>query len=63
MTDVLSRSGKVRLGRLVVYGCLFVVALVYLMPLWVMVVTSLKPLDEIYGGSFIGLPKAITLDA
>ena len=63
MTDVLSRSGKVRLGRLVVYGCLFVVALVYLMPLWVMVVTSLKPLDEIYGGSFIGLPKAITFDA
>ncbi|WP_119255020.1 carbohydrate ABC transporter permease [Shinella zoogloeoides] len=63
MTDVLSRSGKVRLGRLVVYGCLFVVALVYLMPLWVMVVTSLKPLDEIYGGSFIGLPKAVTLDA
>jgi glucose/mannose transport system permease protein len=33
------------------------------MPLWVMVTTSLKPLDEIYGGSFIGLPKAVTLDA
>ncbi|WP_337182884.1 carbohydrate ABC transporter permease [Shinella sp.] len=63
MTEVLSRSGKARLGRLVVYGCLAVVALVYLMPLWVMVVTSLKPLDEIYGGSFIGLPKAVTLDA
>lgn len=63
MTEVLSRSGKARLGRLVVYGCLVVVALVYLMPLWVMVVTSLKPLDEIYGGSFIGLPKAVTLDA
>jgi glucose/mannose transport system permease protein len=63
MAEALSQSGKARLGRLVVYGCLIVVALVYLMPLWVMVVTSLKPLDEIYSGSFIGMPKAITLDA
>ncbi|APG95169.1 sugar ABC transporter permease (plasmid) [Sinorhizobium americanum] len=38
-------------------------AVLYLMPLWVMVVTSLKPLDEIYGGSFIGLPQTVTLDA
>jgi glucose/mannose transport system permease protein len=45
MAEALSQSGKARLGRLVVYGCLIVVALVYLMPLWVMVVTSLKPLD------------------
>ncbi|MCO5151730.1 MULTISPECIES: carbohydrate ABC transporter permease [unclassified Shinella] len=63
MAEALSQSGKARLGRLVVYGCLIVVALVYLMPLWVMVVTSLKPLDEIYSGSFIGMPKAITLEA
>jgi glucose/mannose transport system permease protein len=63
MVEALSQSGKARLGRLVVYGCLIVVALVYLMPLWVMVVTSLKPLDEIYSGSFIGMPKAITLEA
>ena len=63
MAEALSQSGKARLGRLLVYGCLFTVALVYLMPLWVMVVTSLKSLDEIYGGSFIGLPKAVTLDA
>ena len=63
MAEALSRSGKARLGRLFVYGCLVVVALLYLMPLWVMVVTSLKPLDEIYGGSFIGMPKVVTLDA
>ncbi|KXF78182.1 sugar ABC transporter permease [Paramesorhizobium deserti] len=63
MAEALSRSGKARLGRMVVYGCLIVVALVYLMPLWVMVVTSLKPLDEIYSGSFIGLPKVLTFDA
>ena len=63
MAEALSRSGRARLGRLFVYGCLVVVALLYLMPLWVMVVTSLKPLDEIYGGSFIGMPKVVTLDA
>ncbi|CAK7260759.1 MULTISPECIES: carbohydrate ABC transporter permease [Shinella] len=63
MAEALSQSGKARLGRLFVYGCLVVVALLYLMPLWVMVVTSLKPLDEIYGGSFIGVPKVVTLDA
>jgi glucose/mannose transport system permease protein len=63
MAEALSRPGKARLGRLFVYGCLVVVALLYLMPLWVMVVTSLKPLDEIYGGSFIGVPKVVTLDA
>ena len=63
MAEVLSQSGKARLGRLVVYACLLTVALLYLMPLWVMVVTSLKSLDEIYAGSFIGLPKTVTLDA
>ncbi len=63
MAEALSESGKMRLGRIAIYTCLVIVALLYLMPLWVMVTTSLKPLDEIYGGSFIGLPKAVTLDA
>lgn len=63
MAEALSRSGRMRLGRIGIYAFLIVVALVYLMPLWVMVTTSLKPLDEIYGGSFIGLPRAVTLDA
>jgi glucose/mannose transport system permease protein len=63
MADAISQSNKMRMGRIAIYVCLVVVALLYLMPLWVMVVTSLKPLDEIYNGSFIGLPKAVTLDA
>ncbi|AOF92699.1 carbohydrate ABC transporter permease [Sinorhizobium sp. RAC02] len=63
MAEALSQSGKMRLGRIAIYACLVIVALLYLMPLWVMVTTSLKPLDEIYGGSFIGLPKVVTLDA
>ncbi|MEO6301336.1 MAG: carbohydrate ABC transporter permease [Paracoccaceae bacterium] len=51
------------IGRAVIYLSLGFMALLYLMPLWVMITTSLKPLDEIYAGSFIGLPKQITFDA
>lgn len=51
------------IGRLVIYGSLVLIAALYLMPLWVMVTTSLKSLDEIYAGSFIGLPQAVTFDA
>lgn len=50
-------------GRAFIYGTLVLLALLYLMPLWVMVVTSLKSLDEVYAGSFIGLPRALTLEA
>lgn len=51
------------LGRLFIYGALVILAVFYLMPLWVMIVTSLKSLDEIYAGSFIGLPKVVTFEA
>jgi glucose/mannose transport system permease protein len=51
------------IGRVLIYGSLLGMAGFYLMPLWVMVTTSLKSLDEIYGGSFIGLPRAVTLEA
>ncbi|MGO4855442.1 carbohydrate ABC transporter permease [Phaeovulum sp. W22_SRMD_FR3] len=52
-----------RIGRTVIYACLVFIAALYLMPLWVMITTSVKSLDEIYGGSFIGLPKVITFEA
>lgn len=50
-------------GRFLIYASLVAIAAFYLMPLWVMVVTSLKSLDEIYAGSFIGLPQAVTFEA
>lgn len=50
-------------GHLFIYGSLIAMAVFYLMPLWVMIVTSLKSLDEIYAGSFIGLPQVVTFDA
>jgi glucose/mannose transport system permease protein len=62
-----TNSGSARrshlVGHVFIYGSLIAMAAFYLMPLWVMIVTSLKSLDEIYSGSFIGLPKVITLDA
>jgi glucose/mannose transport system permease protein len=52
-----------RIGRLLVYLLLILFALYYLMPLFVMVVTSLKPLDEIRAGNLLALPLAPTLEA
>ena len=52
-----------QVGRIFVYGSLALLAAFYLMPLWVMIVTSLKSLDEIYSGSFIGLPQVVTTEA
>ena len=47
--------------RVVIYGLLALFALVYLVPLLVMVMTSLKPLDEVTGGNMFALPKAPTI--
>lgn len=58
-----SHNRRRLLGRACVYSALILLALYYLMPLWVMITTSLKPLDEIYNGSFIGLPQTVTFAA
>jgi glucose/mannose transport system permease protein len=52
-----------QIGRIVIYCSLLFMAAFYLMPLWVMITTSVKHLDEIYAGSFIGLPTEITFEA
>ena len=44
------------LGRLALYALLVVMAVVFLLPVYVMVVNSLKPLDEIRGGNLMALP-------
>ena len=45
-----------------IYGLLLVFALIYLLPLVVMVMTSLKPLDEVTGGNMFALPQHPTFD-
>ena len=51
------------LGRVLIYTLLGVFALYYLMPLFVMVTTSLKTLDDIRAGNLISLPREISFDA
>jgi len=53
---------RIRFDRVFIYGSLIFIAAIYLMPLWVMIATSIKDLDEIYAGSFVALPKSITFE-
>ncbi|MDB5527151.1 MAG: carbohydrate transporter permease [Devosia sp.] len=50
------------LGRIFIYGILILFALYYLMPLFVMIVTSLKSMAEIRGGNLIALPQSPTFE-
>ena len=52
-----------RLGRTLVYGTLILAGCFYLLPLFVMLVTSLKSLDEIRLGNLLAFPDKITFDA
>lgn len=59
--DTAVRTGL--LSRIVIYGVLGLFALFYLMPLFVMLTNSLKPLAEVTGGNMMALPKVWTLEA
>jgi glucose/mannose transport system permease protein len=50
------------IGRMVLYALLIVLAFFFLMPVYVMVVNSLKPLDEIRSGNLMALPQAWTIE-
>ncbi|WP_442915827.1 carbohydrate ABC transporter permease [Loktanella sp. M215] len=49
-------------GNIIVYGTLFVVALYYALPLYVMIVTSLKGMPEIRMGNIFAPPLEITFE-
>ncbi len=53
-------QGGSRFGRYVIYTLLVLVCLYYLMPLFIMVSTSLKTLDDIRSGNLIALPSEVT---
>ena len=52
-----------RLLRYGLYAILLVMAFVYLMPLWVMLLTSLKDVEEIRTGTLLSLPGSLNFDA
>jgi glucose/mannose transport system permease protein len=56
------RPKRISAGRIVLYGILFVAAVYYLLPLYVMVVTSLKGMPEIRLGNVFSPPMEITFE-
>src|SRR5256885_11751068 len=51
-----------RWSRVVVYGLLVFFGAIYLLPLLVMLLTSFKPLPEIYAGNMVALPRHWTVE-
>jgi glucose/mannose transport system permease protein len=51
-----------RLTRALIYAALILFAAYYLLPLYVMVVNSFKPLDEIRQGGMLNLPQSWTIE-
>ena len=56
------RKRRLNAGRIGVYAFLFGAALFFLLPLYVMLATSFKSMDEIRMGSVLALPLQATLD-
>ncbi|MFN7104377.1 MAG: carbohydrate ABC transporter permease, partial [Pseudorhizobium sp.] len=56
-------AGSARTTRFVIYTLLLVLAVIYLLPLYVMLTTSFKSLAEIRAGDMLALPRAPSLDA
>lgn len=59
-TDSAIRTG--RITRTLIYLVLLLFALFYMLPLYVMLVNSVKPLSEITGGGMMNLPRLWTLE-
>lgn len=59
-SDTAIRTGRV--ARTLIYLVLLLFALFYLLPLYVMMVNSVKPLSEITGGGMMSLPSEWTFE-
>ena len=63
MINFQQRSPLQKLLRLSLYSLLILMAAVYLAPLWVMLLNSLKDMDEISSGNLLALPRDPSLAA
>jgi glucose/mannose transport system permease protein len=61
MADTHHKTDRSRLGRVVIYGVLLAFVLYFLIPLVVMLMTSVKTMEEIRTGNLISLPRHPTL--
>ncbi|GGK39796.1 carbohydrate ABC transporter permease [Salinarimonas ramus] len=57
------RPRRLTAGRIGLYAFLASAALFFLLPAWIMLLTSLKPMEEIRQGTIFALPLAPTLEA
>jgi glucose/mannose transport system permease protein len=57
------RPRHLTIGRVGIYAFLITAALFFMLPLWIMLVTSLKPMDEIRLGNILALPANLTFEA
>lgn len=57
------RPRRLTPARIGIYAFLTTAALFFLLPLWIMVVTSLKPMDEIRLGNILAWPETLTFVA
>jgi len=57
------RTQRIKRSRIAVYAGLIIAALIVMLPLYVMLITSLKTMNEIREGAFLGFPQAPTFDA
>ena len=65
MSAAVSQNVAIRtspFARAFIYALLIIIAVYYLLPLYVMVVNSLKPLEEIRQGQMLNLPQTWTLE-
>lgn len=56
------RPRHVTWGRIGLYVFMISIALFFLLPLWIMIVTSLKPMEEIRLGNILAWPTTLTLE-
>ena len=63
MSSVQTQSVQTgRITRKFIYLFLLLMALFYLLPFFIMVVNSVKPLSEITGGNMMALPEVFTIE-
>jgi len=58
-----SKSSMAIMGRVIIYSILTITAIYFLIPFFVMLITSVKTLNDIRTGNLIPMPREFTLDA
>src|SRR5215472_14253901 len=57
-----TRAGGVDVTRIALYAVLLFLAVLFLLPIYVMVANSFKPLDEIRSGNLMSMPVQWTIE-